>query len=333
MAALRCRLGWPLLLCWISAIACSPTAHAQAWVPQRHVELVTPTAPGGALDNTARTLHRIWTELKLLPVSSAVVNRAGGEHALGYTYVRQRTGDPHILSLAAPVLLSNHISGVLPFTYTDVTPIAILMGESYLTVVKAESPVKSASDLIETLRQRPGAYTIGVGTILSRIAGALPLQSGSVDVKRVRLVAFASSGGGQNPALLGAHVDVAVTPPIGMLPHIESGAVRALATSGQKRMGGALSSVPTWAELGYEGAAFQTWRAVIAPKDLAAAQIAFWEGILRRVTETDEFRKAAERNHWDITFRGPTEALRQMDAEYAQMKRVMGSLGLIKSSR
>lgn len=69
---------------------------------------------------------------------------------------------------------------------------------------------------------------------------------------------------------------------------------------------------------------------MIAPKDLAPAQVAFWEGILRRVTETDEFRKAAERNHWDITFRGPTEALRQMDAEYAQMKRVMGSLGLIK---
>lgn len=72
-------------------------ASAQGWVPERHVELTVPGGAGGSLDGTARTVHRLWQELKLLPVTSMVMNRGGGGHAIGYDYVRQRTGDPHYL--------------------------------------------------------------------------------------------------------------------------------------------------------------------------------------------------------------------------------------------
>src|SRR5262245_38984677 len=99
-------------------IATAVVAAAQAWVPQRHVELIAPNAPGGAMDSTARIVQRQWQDRKLLPVSSAVVNRAGSEHALAYTYLSQRTGDPHFLSLASPVLLANHLAGRLSVTYT-----------------------------------------------------------------------------------------------------------------------------------------------------------------------------------------------------------------------
>ncbi len=70
---------------------------------------------------------------------SAVVVRAGGEHAMAYNHIRQRKGDPHFLSLASPVLLSNHLSGVQPMTYADVTPIASLISEYYVFAVRTES--------------------------------------------------------------------------------------------------------------------------------------------------------------------------------------------------
>lgn len=53
--------------------------------------------------------------------------------------------------------------------------------------------------------------------------------------------------------------------------------------------------VRSW-KLGYNDAAFQTWPGVMAPEDITPAQIAYWEDVLRRVTESEEFRKVGERN-------------------------------------
>ena len=81
-------------------------AAAQGWKPERNVELTIPTSPGGSNDIAARTIHKLWGELKLLPVTSAVVNRSGGEHIVAYTYIQSRVGDPHQIGLmSTPILL------------------------------------------------------------------------------------------------------------------------------------------------------------------------------------------------------------------------------------
>ena len=78
----RRTVGWLLPLCFTAGIVLSHTAAAQGWAPQRHVEFVSPTAAGSAMDNVTRTVERLARELKLVPVSTAVVNRPGGEHAV-----------------------------------------------------------------------------------------------------------------------------------------------------------------------------------------------------------------------------------------------------------
>jgi putative tricarboxylic transport membrane protein len=87
--------------------------------------------------------------------------------------------------------------------------------------------------------------------------------------------------------------------------------------------------VPTWAELGYK-ASSETWRAVIAPKGITPAQIAYWEGTLRKVTENEEFRRSVEKNLSEVVFRGAAETRSHMESEYEQSKSVMRYLGLIK---
>ena len=89
------RLFAVLALCVATAVV-----HAQGWTPSRHVELIAPNAPGGAMDSTARIVQRRWQEMRLLPVSSAVVNRSGGEHALALAHIlcrrcRHRHTDNH----------------------------------------------------------------------------------------------------------------------------------------------------------------------------------------------------------------------------------------------
>jgi putative tricarboxylic transport membrane protein len=83
-------------------------AYAQSWSPQRTVELIVPASAGGSLDQTGRTLQHVWDELKLVPQISTTVNRSGGGHAIAYAYLAKRAGDPHILSITSPTILTNH---------------------------------------------------------------------------------------------------------------------------------------------------------------------------------------------------------------------------------
>jgi|RhiMethySRZTD1v2_1073278.scaffolds.fasta_scaffold75052_3 putative tricarboxylic transport membrane protein len=311
----------------LAVMLCAPL-HAQTWKPQRHVEISSPGGAGGALDTTARLTDKLLQEMKLLPVTSAVVNRSGGEHAVAYNHVYQRKGDPHQLSFASPVLLANHIAGVLPITYTDVTPVGCLISEYYVFAVRDESAIKSGRDFVEGLKTNPEGYSVAVGTLLTRIAAGLVLQAGNVDLKRTRMVVF-SGAAKQTMTVLGGHMDVAVTPLVQVLPHFEAGKMRIIAVTAPQRLPGVLASVPTWADQGYAGAAADTWRCVIAPKDITPAQTAFWENALRQVTEHDEFRKSAERNHWDVSYKSAAETRKFMEAEYADFKRVMTQFGLV----
>lgn len=320
--------GWLLPLCFTAGIAFPHAAAAQGWAPQRHVEFIAPAGAGGAMDSFTRTVEQLARELKLVPVSSGVVNRAGGEHAVAYHYLQQRAGDPHVLSTTSPVLLANHISGILPLTYTDVTPVASLMSEYYLFLVRGDSPIKTAKDLVEVLGQRPDSVSLAGGNLPQRMAIGKVLLAANADIKRARIVTI--SGAKTSITVAGGHVDIGVAAPGQALSLIESGHLRAVAVSGPRRLGGALAEVPTWAELGHKDATTETWRAVIAPKGITPAQIAYWEGVLRRVVESEEFRKMAERNQWDVTFRGAAEARKFMEDDYAQLKRVMTYMGVVK---
>ncbi len=320
--------GWLLPLCFAAGIAWSHTVSAQGWLPQRHVEFIVPAGAGGAMDTFTRSVEQLARDYKLVPVSTAVVNRAGGEHAVAYNYLHQRAGDPHFLSTTSPVLLANHISGVLPLTYTDVTPIAILMSEYYLFLVRGDSPIKTAKDLVEALGQRPDAVSLAGGNLPQRMAIGKVLLAANADAKRVRIVTI--SGAKTSLTVAGGHVDVGVAAPGQALSLIESGHLRPIAVSGPKRLGGTLAAVPTWVELGYKDATTETWRGIIAPKGLTPEQIAYWEGVMRRIVDSEEFRKNAERHQWDVTFRGAAEARKFMEDDYAQWKRVMTYMGVVK---
>jgi putative tricarboxylic transport membrane protein len=94
---------------------------AQGWSPQKNVEIVATSVPGGSQDKTARALERIFIAQKLVPSTLTVANRSGGGGNIAFTYVSQRTGDPHYLVIAGTGLLSNHILGASKLHYTDLT--------------------------------------------------------------------------------------------------------------------------------------------------------------------------------------------------------------------
>jgi putative tricarboxylic transport membrane protein len=301
-------------------------AAAQAWTPERSVELMIPTSPGGSNDIAGRLIHRLWNQLKLLPVPSSVVNRSGGEHSVGYTYIQQRAGDAYAIGMMSTPMLLNPIQGRMQFSHHEVTPIAYLITEPMVAVVRADSPLKSGRDLMEALRKDPASVSIALTSTGHRISIGLPMHKAGVNLRSVRMPAF--KGGGETAtAVLGGHADVQITSVSTSVPHVSAGKMRVIAISSTQRLGGIMASVPTWQELGYPSSG--SWKGVFGPKGLTAGQVAYWEEVMRRTAQSEEIRQYAEKNLWLLEFKGAAETRKWLDDEALMLKGILSELGLI----
>src|SRR5438270_4622824 len=97
--------------CWAVTALCVGTgrtlAQAPAWRPDKAVELIASSAPGGSNDKTARVLQKILQDDKLIAVPVSVVNKPGGNQTLARAYLNQHPGDAHFFDIANPTLISN----------------------------------------------------------------------------------------------------------------------------------------------------------------------------------------------------------------------------------
>lgn len=321
------RQHWTGLAAALFCITLAPPASAQGWKPDRNVELVIPTSPGGSNDIAGRTIHKVWTEAKLLPVTASVANRSGGEHGVAYTFVSQRTGDAHTLGVMSTPMLVNPIEGRSQLTHNDVTPIAYLITEPMIALVRADSPLKTGRDLVDALAKNPAALSIALTSTGHRVSIGMPLQKGGVGLKGVRMPAF--KGGGETvTAVMGGHADVLITSLSTSVSHIQSGKMRGLAVSSTRRLTGALAAVPTWQELGFQSSG--SWKGVMGPRGLTAAQIAYWEEIMRRTAQSEELKQYAEQNQWLLEFKGSAETKKWLDDEFAALRSTMTELGLLR---
>lgn len=310
-------------------LALPGTAQAQGWKPERHVELIVPAGAGGSLDHVGRTFQKLWDDLKLVPVSSAVVNRSGGGHAVAYNFLNQQAGNPHFMSITSSTLHTSHINGRIKLSYRDFTPQAVMLTEYIAFAVGTESPLKTGKDLIEALRKDPASLSLAISSALGgthHISFGIPLMSGQVDIKKTKMVAFNSTGEAVT-ALLGGHVDVLSGGTVQIAPHVAAGKMRLLAVTSAQRLPGPLASGPTWPELGYKGV-FENWRGVISSKNITPEQVAYWDGVYGKIAASAEFQGLAEKNQWIVNYKNSTETRKFFEAEYAELKEVMDFLGL-----
>ena len=306
------------------------SASAQpAWKPERNVEIISGTAAGGAVDRANRTVQKIWQDKKILDATSTVVNKPGGGNTIAWNYINQHAGDGHYVSIAPYTILTNKIIGMSPLSYVDFTPIALLFDEFITVSVRADSPIKNAQDLVEHLRKDPSSLSIAVASALGNhihIGIAKPLKTAGVDIKKLKVVAFKSSGESVT-ALLGGHIDVVSSTTPNVLGQLQAGKIRVIAITSAKRLSGPLAGVPTWKEQSVN-IEFNASQGAIGPKGLPALQLAFWENAFLRLSQSEEWKKELDTNHWQGNYRNSRDTARYYESEYAEMKAVLGELGL-----
>lgn len=304
---------------------------AAAWKPDKAVEIIVPSAPGSGSDGNARRIQQILMEYRLVPVPVSVVNKPGGGGGVALAYLNQHPGNGHYLYAASQLILSAHILGMTSIHYSDVTPVAQMYTEYIATGVKLDSPIKSARDLIERLRKDPSAHTFGIASSIGSVnhqSVAAALKDGGIDPRKVRSVVF-PGGGLARTAMLGGHVDVVPVSLGSWVSSLKAREVRVIAVSSPQRLPGMFADIPTWREEGRDVVLSQ-WRGLIGPKGMTPEQIAFWEGVVRRVMETPEWKKEVEQIHGTSEFMGSAQLLKLMETDYTQTRSVFVSLGLVK---
>ena len=315
----------------LSSVSALCAAQGAAWSPQKNVEIVVGSAPGGSNDKTARQVERILVEKRIVSTPLTVVNKPGGGSTIAFNYVSQHAGDAHYLMVGTTALLTNHIVGSSKLNYQDFTPIASLFNDYVVFVVNAESPIKTGKDLIARLKKDPKSVAIGFATTLgshNHVAAGLLAKSVGVNPRDLKVVAYKGAAEALTN-LRGAHIDLVTTAAGNAAPHVAAGRLRVVGVAGPKRFGGALADAPTWNEQGVN-LVFGGWRAIMGPKGISAAQIAYWEGALEKATKVPEWRTDLEKNYWSDDFVTSAQFRKDLEKDYADMKAVLVDLGLAK---
>src|SRR5678815_2211969 len=113
------------------------------------------------------------------------------------------------------------------------------------------------------------------------------------------------------------------------LPDMQSGALRIIAVAAPKRLDGALAQVPTWRELGYD-IVVSNWRPVMGPRGLNAEQVAYWEDLLQRFTQTAEWKDELAVTGGLSHYMGNRELALFLEAQSASFRAILGELGLAR---
>jgi putative tricarboxylic transport membrane protein len=299
-----------------------------AWRPQHEIELVAGTPAGGGQDRPARVLIDLLKDMVGVPITLTNIAGRGGGNA--WDYLAQHPGDPHIVAINSPTIITNRLLGESALDFADLTPLANLYTEYLVFVVRPNTAMQTAQQLLTQLANDPGgiriAFATAIGNMNHMALAKITKQAGG-DVTALRTDVFDSARYAVGHVVEG-RADLAVITATSAVPELTSGALHAIAVSAPARMAGPFAGVPTWGDAGID-CVVGTWRGVIGTRGMRAPQIAFWENALLTAVHGDAWRTELARHHWVDTYLGAAATRDFLSAELITMKSALGALGLL----
>ena len=230
--------------------------------PKKPLRIIVPVAPGATNDFLARSLA---LELGAALGQTVIVeNKPGGNQVIGTAELAKATPDGHTMAmLISSHVINPYVTKNLPYdSEKDFIPLAMVGIMPGLLTVHPSVPAKNFSELITYAKANPDALAYGQPGGLS--SGHLTMEY-LKNQAGIEILSVPYKGGG--PALndlLAGNFQVFINSPTATLPHVKSGKLRALATTGAKRPA-VMADLPTIAESGYPNVVTYEWYALFLP--------------------------------------------------------------------
>jgi tripartite-type tricarboxylate transporter receptor subunit TctC len=272
-------------------------AAAQAWEPSQPVELVVPAGTGGGADQMARLLAELIAKHKLMKQPIQVVNRAGNSGAEGLLDVKAARGNPHKLIITLSNLFTTPLATGTDFRWTELTPVKMLAQDQFLLWVRADSAVRTPSELMAQMRQAPrGSLRFG-GTGSKQEDQLVSVLLETAAAARVSYVPL-KGGGDVARALAAGEVDMTVNNPIEGEKLWREGKLRPLCVFDSRPLDyrdkitatSAWSDLPTCMSFGIP-VQYLMLRGIFTTPGATPAQVAYYADVLEQVRALPEWRQ------------------------------------------
>jgi len=301
------------------------------WGPERAIEIVAGTPPGGGLDRTARALAAALEAARVLEVPVTVRNVPGDGARRAWSYMDEHRGDPHVLCVSHPNLTTDWLTGLATFDHRAYPQIAMLYTEFIAFAVRADSLLLSGADLLGRLGPDAASLSVALSTAagnpnhialarLSRHAGGDP-QAPFIRVFDSALDAVADVVTGKS--------EVAAVTAASTAQALADGRVRVLAVSAPARLTGPLAEVPTWRELSVD-CVLGAWRGIAGAHGIGESNVAFWRAALGAACGTAVWAEALARHGWTPSYLDGPALNRYLEQEREDMAAALGDLGMLR---
>jgi putative tricarboxylic transport membrane protein len=313
-----------LVLAWSA-----PHAVLAAWEPTKPIEFVIPAGTGGGADQMARLIAGLAEKHKLSPRPIIVVNKSGGAGAEGFLHVKGKKGDAHTIIITLSNLFTTPLHTGVPFNWRDLTPVARLALDQFILWVNAETAYKTAQEYINAVKAKPSTFKMG-GTGAAQEDQILTIQQ--EQGLGVKFIYVPFKGGGEVCVnLVGKHVDSTVNNPIECASHWKAGRVRPLAVFDTARIAAPeWKDIPTVKEALGVDIHYLMLRGIFGAPDMPKEAVEWYQGFLKKVTETPEWKKYMEEGALKPAFATGPEFVKWVAENEQLHKELMAKGGLLK---
>lgn len=281
----------------VAATLLSTVGAFAQWVPERPVEFVVASGPGGGTDNFARTIQSVIAQHNLMDQSVVVLNKGAGSGAEAFIYAKANNANPHKLIFGTNnVYLLPHVAK-MAYTSEDLVPVAALALDEFLIWVKADAPYADAAEFIAAAKANPGSLPVGGSQSkdTDETLVALIEQKTGAEFKYVPY----NGGGEVGVQLAGGHIAANVNNPNENLGQWQAGAIKPLCVFSDQRMAESdpvhgdtgWHDIATCTEAGIDISSYQMPRTVWLPAGVSDEQLAFYVDLMQKVSETPEWQE------------------------------------------
>jgi len=309
------------LLLLLGAAGAVPLARAQAGpYPSRPIRIIVATIPGSGPDIAVRKMTPLLAETIRQPF--IVDNKPGGNGIIATVELMKAPRDGYTLLNAN---IGNALNDILrpgsgPRMFEDLIPVTDLTAGALMLLVNNELPVRTAKELVDYAKARPGVLNYGSGGpgSLIQLTGERVKLAAGIDIREVPYRSF----GADIVDLVAGHVQVGFTPWSLIEQHVRSGKVRALAVASERRSP-VTPDIPTFAEAGIGAITATGWNGIFAPAGTPAEIVQMLSRTMAAAVQRPEYRDFFTKDGGEVGGKTPDQFAAFIRGEQERYRQVV----------